>query len=940
MTTRKSLAAAGACLLVAAAAVISATPVSAQTARATVRGRVTDTAGVALQGVILSDAADPRVATASGADGAFKIALTSGRHILRTHLIGFGGDSAVVEVPSAAEVRFRLRPTAQTLSPVLVEGVVQQGEAVALNRQRSAENLKEVTTDAEIRSIPNANAADAAARLPGVTLQRHEGEGAYIQVRGMDGNLSNITMNGAHLPGQSEDSPQNDRRAKLDGVPAELLGAIQLSKTLSPEMDADAIGGSVNLETKSGGDAPGLRLGYSYGRSDLRNAPQWLGSATWGGTFGPSQRFSAFLGYSADANHRVYDDVEPKYARILVPSTGDSSTIPITTSRREYFTDRYRTGATGRLDFRASDNTNLSFSGTYALFSDHAIRPRQDQQFSTSTAKATDDFTGTSSSVTVTSNMQRRNPIDHTTVLNANGNTSLGNGATLDYSASYARAYLNRSDAFQITFQQTKLAGSYDWTQDQYPLITGTGMYNQASALAFKSMELQNEQSMGRDLAASVNLTIPTTTNGAPSTWKFGARVRGEHKVYTDYDPVYSLASGGSYTLANVVSSFTDPGHYYGHYPINLMPDEGSAEAFYAAHPSMFVVDPTTLQASQLASFKGGEIISAGYGEYSVDVGAAHLMAGVRVEQTNNNYDAFQTVPGANHTIANIAPVSGGKSYMNVFPSAQLRYAIDDQTNLRVAVTTAIARPLYYDLAPHAQVTAGALPTDPGALSVGNPDLKPMRSVNEDVLLEHFFSNVGAVEAGAFAKQVNNFIYSQSFTYQGGLFDGYSAVEPQNAKDGTLEGFEAGLRERFSFLPGALSGLGIDANGTWSHSHTSTPTRSSMVLPRNAEWTGNVTGSYAIGRVTTRVAYQYVGTFIDKVGNGLTDPVNGDKWMMAHAQVDASINLSLPGRAEMVLEGINLNNRPFGYYLGGIKRAFSQREYYGTTTILLVRWGY
>src|SRR5262249_22298422 len=162
-------------VLVVGAAVMSAAPVSAQTSRAIVRGRVTDTAGVALQGVVLSDAADLRVATTSGADGAFTIALTSGRHVLRTHFIGFATDSAVIDAPSAADVRLRLRPSAQTLSPVLVEGIRQQGEARALNRQRSAENLKEVTTDAEIRSIPNANAADAAARLPGVTLQHHEG---------------------------------------------------------------------------------------------------------------------------------------------------------------------------------------------------------------------------------------------------------------------------------------------------------------------------------------------------------------------------------------------------------------------------------------------------------------------------------------------------------------------------------------------------------------------------------------------------------------------------------------------------------------------------------------------------------------------------------------------------------------------------------------------
>ena len=144
MTTRTSRASFGALVLVAGAALLAATPVSAQTARTIVRGRVTDTAGVALQGVILSDAADSRIATTTGADGGFTIALTIGRHVLRTHFISFAADSAVIDVPSSAEVRLRLHPSAQTLSPVLVEGVRQQGEARALNRQRTAENLKEI----------------------------------------------------------------------------------------------------------------------------------------------------------------------------------------------------------------------------------------------------------------------------------------------------------------------------------------------------------------------------------------------------------------------------------------------------------------------------------------------------------------------------------------------------------------------------------------------------------------------------------------------------------------------------------------------------------------------------------------------------------------------------------------------------------------------------
>ena len=94
-----------------------------------------------------------------------------------------------------------------------------------------------------------------------------------------------------------------------------------------------------------------------------------------------------------------------------------------------------------------------------------------------------------------------------------------------------------------------------------------------------------------------------------------------------------------------------------------------------------------------------------------------------------------------------------------------------------------------------------------------------------------------------------------------------------------------------------------------------------------------MTGSYAISRLAARLAYQYVGTYIDKVGNGLNDPAKGDKMMMAHAQLDGAVNLSLPGRAEVVFQAINLNNEPFGYYVGADTRNFAQegRGYFSTT---------
>ena len=135
--------------------------------------------------------------------------------------------------------------------------------------------------------------------------------------------------------------------------------------------------------------------------------------------------------------------------------------------------------------------------------------------------------------------------------------------------------------------------------------------------------------------------------------------------------------------------------------------------------------------AAQLATFSGHEQIVSEYASYGIDIDGAHFLLGARAEETS--YDSFGSVVGPNNTITGTRPLSGGKSYVNVFPNAQLRYALDDETNLRVALTTSIARPRYSDLAPTVSVASGALPTDRNALSAGNPNLKPMTSVNEDV---------------------------------------------------------------------------------------------------------------------------------------------------------------------------------------------------------------
>src|SRR6202042_1607150 len=135
-----------------------------------------------------------------------------------------------------------------------------RGEAESINRTRSADNLLQVLPAEVITSLPNANVADALGRLPSVTLERIEGEGVYVMVRGTEPRLTNVTIDGISVP-----SPEPTvRQIRLDVIPADLVESVEVNKTLAPNLDGDGIGGSVNMRTKTAGEFPTLSL-YGMG---------------------------------------------------------------------------------------------------------------------------------------------------------------------------------------------------------------------------------------------------------------------------------------------------------------------------------------------------------------------------------------------------------------------------------------------------------------------------------------------------------------------------------------------------------------------------------------------------------------------------------------------------------------------------------------------------
>jgi Carboxypeptidase regulatory-like domain/TonB-dependent Receptor Plug Domain len=271
-----------------------------------IAGTVKDSSGAVLPGARVQ--LQPGPTAVSDAQGLFLISgLPPNTYKVSVTYIGFSSfDSSVaVTAGQIAKVDAVLTVGSQTTS-VTVNGDRELGEVEAINIERTADNIVQVLPAQVITSLPNTNIADAVGRLPSVSLERDEGEGKYVQIRGTEPRLSNVTVDGVNLP-----SPEgNVRNIKLDIIPSGLVERIEVNKTLSANQDGDAIGGSVNLVTKTPGERPTFDVEGQGGYTNIIGG-RWLDAfnSTYGQRFGDRKQWGFLLGGTYDWNGRGINDL-------------------------------------------------------------------------------------------------------------------------------------------------------------------------------------------------------------------------------------------------------------------------------------------------------------------------------------------------------------------------------------------------------------------------------------------------------------------------------------------------------------------------------------------------------------------------------------------------------------------------------------------------------
>ena len=915
-----------------ALSLLMSTPVAvAQVVKGSIQGRVTDSTGAVLQGASVTvNPVGMRTATTTGGD--FTIAgLPPGTYTVTIGFVGFKDftQSVPVVAGETARVSARLDVAGQT-EEILVAAERPRGEAEQVNRERTADNIVQVLSAEVITSLPNANVADALGRLPSVTLERDEGEGKYVQIRGTEPRLSNLTIDGVNVP-----SPETGvRQIKLDTLASDLVESIEINKTLQANMDADGIGGSVNIRTKTAGEQPLVMMSALGGYTPIIGG---RGVSQTGGTIGDrfdNKRLGVLIGATYDWNGRGINDIEPSPTVTSLDPHYDSMDM------RDYMYYRTRWGTSGSADYRVNNNSSLALRGLYSTFRNWG------QKYV---------YTLNDGDVPGSSIDWRRPDYAVGNLVGSGRHTISDNWLTWD--ASYARSRMLQSGGNGGA--KFKWNGP-DTSCENVPSADPNLPQWSASCFAPGPTNIQdiNNYKLTSWNPASVGESAQTNWQGAASaghlyhaggragSLEFGGKFRNGHKYNDSYTTTYTAGKGVTIPVGQFAGTFVDPNFYDKSYPWpSQNVDYEQVQGYVQSHPSQFVV--TGGPGVNKSDFDLTERVAAGYVMNTIDLSsAARLIAGVRIESTHVSTLSFN-----NNTKQQ--DFSAGGDYTDVLPSVALKYAATPNTTLRLVYSRALSRPDPQDLA---QAVGTINDTQkPPTVSIGNPDLKAEHADNFDVLLEQYLAPFGLLQAGYFYKHLTDPIIATQTRPSTGPFAGFLVSQPGNAGSAMLQGFEIAYLHHLG-MNGALKGIGISANYGFTTSEArDLPLRTdSPRLLRQAPHTWNVSPTYDRGSLSLRVgvsynganiyAYQYQnlnsdGTPIasaDLTAGGVAGP-GGDNYLYAHLQLDAQATVHLAQGLSVVVYGLNLTNEVFGFY-NGSPQYVVQREFYKPTFAAGVRW--
>lgn len=782
----------------------------------------------------------------------------------------------------------------------------------ALKEQRNSDNIESVVHADGVAQLPDANVAEAVQRLPGISVERDQGEGRFVSVRGLGPDLNSVTINGTLVP-----SPQSARRAvALDVLPSELVQSLSVIKTLTPDMDANSLGGTVDVQSLSAFDHKGLfYTGTSeagYNQNTHQTSPKFSGAISDRFSLGDGiDNFGVAAALSWNKRDFGSDNVETGGAWDFNDGARLNSF-----EQRVYDISRERTGGGLNFDYKPDDDTQLYLRTLFSRFKDSETRNSTSLEFDKPQAA------GELGKAKAKRKLKQREETQEIQSYVFGGERMLGLW-TLSGQAGYSRSSEDSPGHIAgATFKGNSSfpnSGFYD-TEKPRPII-GAGFYD-PSNFTLDKVDWEEQDTRDTEKNLRLDLARDYDVEGYASQVKFGGKVSRRNKdndlnawVYKDFDDA-------GFNDAQLNMTPFDKGNV--HYQLGQFGPGISGGAIKDLIGGLNPGDYYDEQESRANDFKMREDINAAYVMNTVDIDDWRFIAGMRYEGTEFEAKGTGVRDGA------FEAQDTQRDYHHWLPGLHARYQLDKNTQLRAAWTNAVVRPTFGQLAPGFVI-------DDGEASFGNPNLKPLESSNFDLGIEHYMGQAGTVSAFLFYKDIKNFVYNNDLAGSGEWVDFTEAHTYANGDSAKLYGLELAYSQKFDWLPAPWNGLLLGANTTFSRSSASIEgfdqgtgrnRKRDIDLPNQSDTVGNLMLGWEDDTLSLRLSANYKSQYLYELA-GISDKAH-DLHVDAQTFVDFSARYSLTKNLQVSFEAQNLTDQPYFVY-SGHRRYNNQYEEYGPT---------
>tara|TARA_B110000014_G_scaffold139583_1_gene96763 strand:+ start:5089 stop:7980 length:2892 start_codon:yes stop_codon:yes gene_type:complete len=902
----------------------------------------------------------------SDRSGMFKVNnVPEGSYTLKVTYIGYGDYTETITVGSESMmINVSLSVDYVAMEAINVTGL-SQGQAKALSQQRSAGNIKNVVSRDQMEKFPDQNVADVLQRLPGIALESDHGEGRYVQIRGAEATLNTTTINGVKVP-----SPEDVRKISLDIIPSYSLGSVEVTKAITPDMDADAIGGHVNLITKNAFDYDGqfIEAKVAGGHRPLYGKNGSMGAFTYGNQF-MNGKLGLLVSSSYEFNDMKTDNIElewdDKYEWVsdVVDSQEDETYVVeeadgiILTDMqlKNYALSRERVGLTTGLDYKLGENSKLYLNLITNTYTDKENRNRLRYRFDKSIDEETpgsgyDPSDGMSVNLArIYRELKSRSSISKINSYSLGGEHGLGM-LSMDWSFTKSYAEELRDPSVNAEFVVKDINWDYEYSDSNHPQVSNftdedgaTFDQHDLSKYELDAIEIEGDYIpsaknpngnlvSGDDQVIAFNASMPLALGVANGEIKVGAKLSAkEKKSDKSGGEVWEWDGDDDLIMQGFNMNIEGDNYMDGNYVHTHGLDVKKVRDHMSANIGSYEILPLYEDAI-LETWDATEDVSAFYGMADMKMGKINFIGGARMEKTSTVYNSWAgSVEDAEDgelsidesLAAYFTAQKVSKEYTNVLPMAHVRYAVNDRAQVRAAYTETIARADFASLVPF-------IATDGDDAEAGNPELESARSSNIDLMFEYYPKGLGIFSFGYFSKTIDNYIYTavlKDATIRGGSKVYDEVVMPVNGNEATLSGWEMNFVKNLDFLPGPLRNVSLYFNYTSTTSEADYGSeREKTTFPGQAEATGNLSFAYETSKLTARFSQAIADQYIVEVGEDKDE----DIYYNPANRLDFSMGYNLSSKLTIFADVLNITNVPHVYFMGDASKPV-EKEVYGAT---------